>query len=132
MRSTTASAGRTELTEERALIPPSIDDRLIGDASFNSALKCRHPSKPPAQIFPAPSTLHDHYSDVALAMWWAAGHDSDQLIDGQFARPTDDEFFRLTIEVPLPKRKWVCVCVPKTSSGDDFGFADDALCIAPE
>jgi hypothetical protein len=50
MLSTTASAGRTELTEERALIPPSVDDRLIGDASVNSAAKCRHPGKPPAQI----------------------------------------------------------------------------------
>ena len=39
-------------------------------------------------------------------MWWAEGHNSDQLIDGQFARPTDDKFFRLMIEVPLPKRKW--------------------------
>jgi hypothetical protein len=56
--------------------------------------------------FPAPSTLHDHYSDVALAMLWAAGYNSDQLIDGQFARPTDDKFFGLMIEVPLPKRKW--------------------------
>jgi hypothetical protein len=39
-------------------------------------------------------------------MLWAAGYNSDQLIDGQFARPTDDKFFGLMIEVPLPKRKW--------------------------
>ena len=33
--------------------------------------------------------------------------DFDWLIDGQFARPTDDEFLRLAIEVSLPKRKWI-------------------------
>jgi hypothetical protein len=32
--------------------------------------------------------LHDHYSDLALAMWLAADHNTHQLIDGQFARPT--------------------------------------------
>lgn len=34
-------------------------------------------------------------------------NDSDWLIDGQFARPTDYEILGLAIQVSLSKRKWV-------------------------
>ena len=35
--------------------------------------------------------------------------DSDWLIGGQFAGPTDDEILRLAIEVALSKWKWINV-----------------------
>ena len=49
-------------------------------------------------------------SRAALCLSDAVGKmndDSDRLIDGQFASPTDDEILRLAIEVALPKRKWI-------------------------
>ena len=34
-------------------------------------------------------------------------NNSDGLVDGQFACPIDNEFFRFAVEIALPEWKWI-------------------------